>query len=1377
MKLEDKFFKACFYPFLIGIIMSIIIVSFLLFYYSNGFLDKKTASNIYNIEKKYATVNINSINILLSNLLLKVQVGLQEQITFYQNIASNITDENKENNTINDYVFNVKYLLDNHMENSEKVEYLSLWFLDNKKTKFENTKEEKMSNLYQQIAIYSQLTQSLYSVYNSMDDILLSIYFLFEDTGVFISYPFKYWYKDGILPDFLNYKNNPPWCTDEKGNLINYYKFHCRDFYKNMMRSKEDLFDLNVKDTPDKKIFITPVYKQLSEANTEEIFTLCILFDDSISKKGAYICADVVGNNLFDSFDSFNERLIGYFSVVAIGYSDTFYFPQMSTSGEGKTLGEYIFRWDKDYYLEEKLDFMDVIQKLITSNYYKKITGFQINNNPINIFNEVFIDDSNGEEQYFYLNKVKYNYCIFPIVLENLDKKIEHVLSIVYIFNKKLYYQHMLSYQSKVNDKLIFQCFILIFFGIIVLYLIVLSFGLLAKFIVIPIKNVQYMLEGINVGGEYRLNFLEDLHKKQEENLEKVNKINRQLMIKNSSEKIKKKKNSSFSNEEKEKEKHLSQRISLKEEVKLDKIKENKDKDNKEIIDEENKSKNNSIQEKKSFKKLNSNIIKTLREDEKLLNISTDIMEEDSIDMNLEYNGELINPKINYDKKYDLESNVIEKELNFYDFDEELLQYRPVEIDRLVQSLLNLKSALILTSSDHEVENIIDYSKSEFIFNNFKNKEGSRLCQSNIGNLQSQLLKYDKAIYHLALSLQNVELKKFLSLTLSDELDESDSLLHKIEMNYSKSGKEKELNKLAKKQQNAQHKNFSQKIIGILINSRYNKLINIYFKFFSYIQKTDYNYDKLSGWFMHTSFHTIHYYHKILIQYIYLCFVSNDLVKIGESILDYIEFLIKFKLKTTKDKKYILYVFNKDVPGIKEKQEIKKKYFDKIINWFNLFDNYEKQINENSALGNYKDVIDAYTHNLTSNHNEFDSGNQSALLFQINLQRCDFLKGKFALVCKNYSDALGYLINAAKKKRIVVDGLIKKRALKHISKIAEKVKKTIINKNYSNYDFNQVFLGTNNTRSQNKSIILNDNNISEDKKDENEEKEKSLKFIEMIGKIKEKVNNDINECNEKQLKDILIIIDCNLSNKAAIDSYVDVTKTILKNYLTNNDRIGVFMLMTEYRIICPMMCKSEVDMLNFHKDLDTYSEKSVKREVQNSFFGNEIIQEKLGDNESETYKNSRSSNNFSMEDDFKECISNNDIIIEDTIKSLNYCLNYLKMKEIDTNEKFFIYFISNVRKFMEYLNEIKDFKNFQNLSYESGEKKTIDLQKNKKIHFLLVGKIDEENESENYKRILLQYFGSKSEIIPHDNMKKIKTILSANSIINDNITFPNEIYK
>ena len=777
-------------------------------------------------------------------------------------------------------------------------------------------------------------------------------------------------------------------------------------------------------------------------------------------------------------------------------------------------------------------------------------------------------------------------------------------------------------------------------------------------------------------------------------------------------------------------------------------------------------------------------IVTKAKENEKLLSTEGN---EDNNDMNLELNGEIIDPKVNYEKIYDSDNDIIEQEFNFYDFDEELLQYRPVEIDRLVQSLLNLKSALILTSSDNDVNHIIDYSNSEYIFNNFKNREGSRMCQSNIGNLQSQLLKYDKAIYHLALSLENIELKKFLSYTINDELDDSDSLLHKIEMSYRKDINEKEINKLAKKQQNNKHhKNFSQKTIGVLINSRYNKLIHIYFKFFSYIQKSNYNYEKLNGWFMHTNFHTINYYHKILIQYVYLCFISNDSVKIGESILDYIEFLIKFKLKTSKDLKYILYVSNKDIPEIKEKQEKKKKYFDKIIDWFNLFDCYAKQINENSALGNFKDVLDAYAHNLASNHNEFNSGNQSALLFQIHLQRCDFLKGKFALVCRDYHDAIKYFVNASKKKRIVVDGLIKKRSLKHIAKIAEKIRKTIINKNYQNLNFNETLFGIKNINYKNihqsKTNVISNVNTLEEKNIPNEEENHDIKFIEAIRNISEVINNDIDECNEKQLKDIIILIDCNFSNKVTIDSFMDVTKTILKNYLTSNDRLGVFLLLNDYRIVCPMSSKYEIDIINFSKDLDTYSEKIFRKERLDSSLGNEIMQEKLEVNVSETYKNSEggSSNNGSNDDGFnenKEYMDSYGMIIEDTIKSLNYCINYLKMKEIHTNEKFFIYFNTNIKKFMNYMMEMSEYDNFKNLSYESGNKKKIDLKKDKRIHFLLVGKVNNEDNNEVYKKILLQYFGSKSEMIPYDNMKKIKSILSANSIINDNIIFPNEIYK
>ena len=422
------------------------------------------------------------------------------------------------------------------------------------------------------------------------------------------------------------------------------------------------------------------------------------------------------------------------------------------------------------------------------------------------------------------------------------------------------------------------------------------------------------------------------------------------------------------------------------------------------------------------------------------------------------------------------------------------------------------------------------------------------------------------------------------------------------------------------------------------------------------------------------------------------------------------------------------------------------------------------------------DIIDTYTHNESSTHEEFNSGNQSALLFQVNLQRYDFLRGKFALICENYSDAISYFIYAAKKKRIVLDGLIKKRALKHIAKIAEKTKKTIIKKSYQNLNYNEIFLNLNNNI--NKLSQLDNNNEAntnlngDDEK--NLEKKKDIKLIDKIKGIIENISHDINECNEKQLKDIIILIDSNFSDKLTIDSFVDVTKTILKNYLTNNDRIGIFLLVDEYRIICPMMYKYEIDIFNFSKDLDNYSEKLFRKELDSSL-GNEIIQEKLEVEESESNRYSQE-NSFESDEfgDKKDNINANGMSIESIIKSLNYCINYLKIKEINTNEKFFIYFNSNIKIFMDYLIN----NDTEVLSSESEGIKRIDLKSDKKINFLLVGKVGKEgDQSEIYKKVLLQYFSSKSELIPFDNMKKIKSILSSNSIIYDNVIYPNEIYK
>ena len=117
----------------------------------------------------------------------------------------------------------------------------------------------------------------------------------------------------------------------------------------------------------------------------------------------------------------------------------------MFSYGSGKLIEEDIFRWDKNYCLEEKINFVETISKYLTSNYYKGIDEESLINDPMSIFNELIINDSIVENQYFYLNKKKYHFCIFPIVLQNYNKEYEHILSIIYIYNKKLFYQHMLN--------------------------------------------------------------------------------------------------------------------------------------------------------------------------------------------------------------------------------------------------------------------------------------------------------------------------------------------------------------------------------------------------------------------------------------------------------------------------------------------------------------------------------------------------------------------------------------------------------------------------------------------------------------------------------------------------------------------------------------------------------------------------------------------------------------------------------------------------------------------------------------------------------------------------------------------------------------------
>ena len=123
-------------------------------------------------------------------------------------------------------------------------------------------------------------------------------------------------------------------------------------------------------------------------------------------------------------------------------------------------------------------------------------------------------------------------------------------------------------------------------------------------------------------------------------------------------------------------------------------------------------------------------------------------------------------------------------------------------------------------------------------------------------------------------------------------------------------------------------------------------------------------------------------------------------------------------------------------------------------------------------------------------------------------------------------------------------------------------------------------------------------------------------------------------------------------------------------------------------------------------------------------------------------------------------------IITRVINFLSFFVNYSIMKENENNERYIVLF-SNL------FNEIKN--NFHTINEE------FDKFSDENLHLLIVGKLkkysmDIKRAKQIINNIILRKFGIKSEFVEFENIKKIKTILSSNNSVVDDIIFPNEIY-
>ena len=295
-------------------------------------------------------------------------------------------------------------------------------------------------------------------------------------------------------------------------------------------------------------------------------------------------------------------------------------------------------------------------------------------------------------------------------------------------------------------------------------------------------------------------------------------------------------------------------------------------------------------------------------------------------------------------------------------------------------------------------------------------------------------------------------------------------------------------------------------------------------------------------------------------------------------------------------------------------------------------------------------------------------------------------------------------------------------------------------------------------------------------------KESSNTFEKEFKKIKNSLLVDINEMNEKQRKDVIIIIDINVynlnggiinqDNLTKIDSFIEQTKIIINEYLLNKDRIGVFIFTDEHQIICPLISKNEIDINSFSNDLTYYKnrinniEKSINSiNDENSYHCINDVNLNIGIN---IDSNKNYSSNGSQEDSIKGIKNkkgNNYNRIKGLIDTINYSQKYLSIKFSETNEKYIILFT--------------DFFNMCSITKNNVENYFDSLNENEEIIFLLIGINNSEDNHQNeiLNKIMNDKFNKKSEIICYDGLKKISKILSNGIDINDEIIYPNETYK
>ena len=247
----------------------------------------------------------------------------------------------------------------------EESDKYGLWALDEETNEYNLDSKEDVKK---QLIALSNMIQNMNTTLEVEKPKSFGNTFYFEKNELFFTFPIKSLCDANSIYDITSvpYKYDGSNCVNERGEFYTVYKYKCDFIFKNFQKAKSNLFDNNYSKERNKTIFISNYYQYSTEISDNK-FTMCIEFDDPITKGKGYCCTEYLMDDLAASLESLNDNIIGYYFITIVGFNNVFYFPKGPKSP--LTITENIFNWNVQYFLDEKTNFYENIKNIFSSNF------------------------------------------------------------------------------------------------------------------------------------------------------------------------------------------------------------------------------------------------------------------------------------------------------------------------------------------------------------------------------------------------------------------------------------------------------------------------------------------------------------------------------------------------------------------------------------------------------------------------------------------------------------------------------------------------------------------------------------------------------------------------------------------------------------------------------------------------------------------------------------------------------------------------------------------------------------------------------------------------------------------------------------------------